>query len=109
MEILNKRWTGPRIMFNFLNCTSCKRRINAPHCPEICSILEWADKYESELKKKAIERGRHEGLHKDSKYLDPSYAYHNKFEDFCLFKLAYYECFKCKGPYFGGLKDCQMN
>lgn len=109
MEILNKKWTGPRVMFNFLNCTSCKRRINAPHCPEITTVMTWADTYEAELKKKAIERGMHEGLEKDSKYLDPGYAYHNKFEDFCLFKLAYYECYKCKVPYFGGLKDCQMN
>ena len=23
-----------------------------------------------------------------------------------MFKLAYYQCFKCKAPYFGGLKDC---
>ena len=64
---------------------------------------------EEDLKKKAIERGKHEGLDKDVRLKDPTYAYHNKFEDFCLFKLAYYECFKCKGPYFGGLKDCQMN
>ena len=23
-----------------------------------------------------------------------------------MYKLAYYQCFKCKSPYFGGLKDC---
>lgn len=21
--------------------------------------------------------------------------------------LSYYECFKCKQPYFGGMKDCE--
>ena len=68
--------------------------------------MEDADKYEEDLKKKAIERGRHEGLHTNKNYLDPTYTYHNKFEEYCLYKLAYYECFKCKQPYFGGLKDC---
>jgi len=23
-----------------------------------------------------------------------------------MFRLAYYKCFKCKQPYFGGMKDC---
>ena len=23
-----------------------------------------------------------------------------------LYKLAYYQCYKCKVPYFGGMKDC---
>ena len=68
-----------------------------------------SEKYETDLKKKAIERGKHEGLDKDKNYNDPSYAYYKKFEEFCLFKLAYYECFKCKLPYFGGLKDCARN
>jgi len=26
-----------------------------------------------------------------------------------MFKLSYYECYKCKVPYFGGMKDCEMN
>lgn len=109
MEILSNRWSGPRVTFNFLNCTSCKQRIQAPDCPQIHEILASAGKYEGDLKKKAIERGKHEGLDKDPRLKDPSYAYYGKFEDFCLFKLAYYECFKCHLPYFGGLKDCQMN
>lgn len=55
-----------------------------------------AESFEKELIKKAIERGKNEGLDKDQRYLDKNYAYHNKFQEFCLFKLSYYECFKCK-------------
>ena len=65
--------------------------------------------YEKELQKKAIERGKHEGLDKDKKYLDKSYAYYGKFLEFCMYKLSYYECYQCKLPYFGGLKDCENN
>lgn len=49
--------------------------------------------YEKELQKKAIERGKHEGLDKDKKYLDKSYAYYGKFLEFCMYKLSYYECY----------------
>jgi E3 ubiquitin-protein ligase MYCBP2 len=65
--------------------------------------------YEEELKKKAIERGKHEGLDKYERLKIQGDPYYDKFQDFCLFKLAYYECFKCKLPYFGGMKDCQNN
>ena len=37
------------------------------------------EKYEEDLKKKAIERGKHEGIDKHEKLKDPSYAYYNKF------------------------------
>ena len=26
-----------------------------------------------------------------------------------MYKCAYYMCFKCKQPYFGGMKDCEQN
>ena len=32
-ERINRRWPGPRIVFNFLECTECKQKITAPHCP----------------------------------------------------------------------------
>ena len=79
LDILKRRWPGPRIVFNYLNCLSCKQRIRAPYCKEISEILIEAEGYEKELKKKAIERGKHEGIDKHEKLKDPNYAYHNKF------------------------------
>lgn len=38
-----------------------------------------AEGYEKDLQKKAIERGKHEGIDKHDKLKDPSYAYYNKF------------------------------
>jgi hypothetical protein len=55
-----------------------------------------AERYEEDLRKKAIERGKHEGLDKHERLKKPDDPFYNKFQDFCLFKLAYYECFKCK-------------
>ena len=33
LERIKKRWPGPRIVFNFLSCSECNLRIEAPHCP----------------------------------------------------------------------------
>ena len=37
---------------------------------------------------------------------DPNYLFYGKWQEYCLYKLSYYECFKCKEAYFGGKKDC---
>jgi hypothetical protein len=79
LSVLKRRWPGPRIVFNYLNCLSCKKRIRAPYCKEISEILIEAESYEKDLKKKAIERGKHEGIDKHEKLKDPNYAFHNKF------------------------------
>jgi E3 ubiquitin-protein ligase MYCBP2 len=54
--------------------------------------------------KKSIERGKFEGLDKDPRLKEE--PYNGSLEKYALFKLAYYQCFKCKVPYFGGMKDC---
>jgi E3 ubiquitin-protein ligase MYCBP2 len=56
--------------------------------------------------KKAVERGKYEGLEKDPRLSDPNDPYFNNLQKFAMYKLAYYQCFKCKNPYFGGMKDC---
>ena len=79
MSILKKRWPGPRVVLNYLNCTSCKRRVRAAYCPEITNLLMEAENYEENLKKKAIERGKHEGLDKHDRIKNPDDPYFNKF------------------------------
>lgn len=61
------------------------------------------------VKSKAAERGKHEGLDKNPRLLDIGDFYYNNLQDFAMFKCAYYQCFKCSAPYFGGLKDCDAN
>lgn len=56
--------------------------------------------------KKASERAKFEGLEKDPRLKDPNDLYYNNIDKYAMYKLAYYQCFKCKVPYFGGMKDC---
>ena len=63
-------------------------------------------KIEDDVKKKSFERAKFEGIDKHDRLKDPHDQYYNKLQEYAVFKLAYYQCYKCKAPYFGGLKDC---
>jgi E3 ubiquitin-protein ligase MYCBP2 len=65
-----------------------------------------ASKIEDEVIKKAVERGKYEGLEKDKRLEDPNDPYYHNLQKYAMYKLAYYQCFKCKQAYFGGMKDC---
>ena len=49
MSKVKKRWPGPRIVFNFLECPSCKQRIRASHCKLLVDELREAEKIESDV------------------------------------------------------------
>jgi len=90
MTKIKKRWPGPRITFNFLECPSCKQRISAKHCPPIAIELADTMKIEKEVKTKAVERAKTEGIDKHERLLDPNSPYYGKLEEFALFKLSFY-------------------
>jgi E3 ubiquitin-protein ligase MYCBP2 len=62
---------------------------------------------EEDLLKKAMERAKFEDLDKNARLKDPNDRFYNDLRSFAIYKLSYYQCFKCKGPYFGGMKDCE--
>jgi len=54
----------------------------------------------------SLERAKYEGIDKEPRLKDPKDIHYNNLQSWALFKLAYYQCFKCKNAYFGGMKDC---
>lgn len=104
-EKIRQRWSGPRITFLFKTCPSCKGEIEAPHHPEINGMLEEVSKMEEDIKGKALERAKHEGLDKDPRLKKPGDQYFNDLEKYAMARLSYYTCYECKNAYFGGLKD----
>lgn len=62
--------------------------------------------FEVEVKKKALERAKFEDLDKDPDLNNPAKQFKGDLQSFAMYKLAYYQCFKCKDAYFGGKKDC---
>jgi hypothetical protein len=59
-----------------------------------------------DLKNKSFERLKFEERMKDEKLVNPSSNFYNKPYEYGIAIYAYYLCFKCKKPYFGGHKDC---
>lgn len=45
----------------------------------------------------------------DERLKDPNNEYFEDLEKFAFDHLNYYECFRCKEPFFGGLKQCGNN
>jgi hypothetical protein len=88
--MVEKRWATPRIVFNFLNCPSCKQRIKAEHCPQLNAIISESEKIEKEVIVKAVQRAKHEGLDKHKRLKTLGDPFYNKLQEFALFKCAYY-------------------
>lgn len=109
-EALSKRWVGPRITFKFAKCPSCNEWIDAPHNPVVSSLMRTILELYEDIKSKALKRLEFEGMHNDSRLKDPNDRnYFNQPERYAFDSLSYYDCFKCRRPYFGGKKNCEDN
>lgn len=106
------RWPSPRITWSFLNCSACKTQIDVqPDHIEMHRELSGLLKMKKRVYEMSIERAKYEGIDKSEKGMhalnNPDGPYYQNLQDYALFKLAYYQCFKCKNAYFGGMKDCE--
>ena len=107
VTILKNRWLSPRIVFGFSMCPACKEnKIDAPHIEPINKLMLSINSFEKEVREKAILRIKFEGMDKDEELKNANSVYFNNPAAYTMFKLAYYQCFKCKLAYFGGKKDC---
>jgi len=100
------KWPGPRVTFSFRTCPSCKTPIDEVHHLKLKRLIEEAKELEERVRAKAVERGKLEGLEKDERLKDQNDEYFEKFEDYWMDRLAFYQCYKCSKPYFGGLREC---
>jgi len=103
---LENRWLSPKINFNHDNCESCKQWMSAPNNPDIQNLLNKDAELFELVKKKTLERMKFDGIDKDPRLSNKSDPYYSKPLEYGLHKCAYYMCYKCKKPYFAGLRDC---
>lgn len=104
---LKNRWLSPKINFNHDNCESCKQWMSAPNNPDIQDMLDRDKELYDTIQKKCIERMKFEGIDKDPRLTTKGDPYFGKPLEYGLHKIAYYMCYKCKKPYFAGLRDCR--
>jgi len=102
-EKLSNKWPGARMTFGYLTCPTCKQRMSHP---SINSIVAVQCNLRDRVQDMANERLEIEGLLQDPR-LQPNGSYHKRQEEFAMDKLAFYQCHKCRQPYFGGQRRCQ--
>lgn len=100
---LEKRWPGSRISFGFLSCPLCHKAI---FHPSLASIVRACEKLRKDVTALAMKRLRVEQMTDHEKITTPGSRYFNQPEAFALGTFAFYQCFKCEKPYFGGKREC---
>jgi len=96
MQKLSNKWPGPRIVFNFLNCSSCKKRIRAGYCEPLTKLVCECEDLEEDIKNKALQRAKFEDLDKEERLKNPADRYYNNLQQYAIDALSYYSCYKCK-------------
>ena len=57
------------------------------------------------MENKAVAKARVEGIDKDPRLHDD---FQGDLKKWAVYKCAYYLCYTCNKPYFGGMVDCQQ-
>lgn len=106
MQRVKTSWIGARMVFNFMDCPSCKKEMNAKYCNELERELRDSRKLKEKVQKKAVERAIAEGIDKDDRLYNPGDDYFNDLPKYALDRLSFYMCFTCNDPYYGGKREC---
>jgi E3 ubiquitin-protein ligase MYCBP2 len=103
---IESKWPGARITFGFLNCPSCKQLCeNEILNPIIKPFLD----IKKEIEKKAMDRMEVEHRDTVDDVAKPDGKYFRKPLEYAMNNFAYYICYDCKSPYFGGMRSCDEN
>lgn len=110
LDLVRHRWSTIRITFAFLDCPSCKRPIelvkNATGCDVINNELDKMYKLKHTVEIEALAEAEIQGLDKDERLKIEGDYYFGNLQDYAMHACAFYECYECKGSYFGGMIDC---
>ncbi len=96
---------GPHISFGFLDCALCRARIGPADHPVFAAALAPRLALEADLQRKVRTR-----LDAESRSAATVPEIAEKFGGdalaWGLARYAYYPCFKCAKPFFGGMREC---
>lgn len=102
---VSKRWNGPRIVFNFLNCPLCKAPIQHKSLQPILAPLM---ALYNEVASKAKLRLEYDGLMECPSLKSQNSPFFNDPVGYALDRYVYVLCNKCGKAYFGGESQCQQ-
>ncbi|CAD8152124.1 unnamed protein product [Paramecium octaurelia] len=106
LKRLDVKWNGPRIVFKFCLCPLCNSWLEfQPSQPQ--NLVNQYYLLFQDVMKKSLDRLKYENRDKDEKLNKVGEQFYGKPQEYAMAIYCYYQCFKCKNPYFGGAKDCQ--
>ncbi|CAD8181444.1 unnamed protein product [Paramecium pentaurelia] len=106
LKRLDVKWNGPRIVFKFCLCPLCNSWLEfQPSQPQ--NLVNQYYILFQDVMKKSLDRLKYENRDKDDKVSKVGEPFYGKPQEYAMAIYCYYQCFKCKNPYFGGAKDCQ--
>ncbi|KAL0240846.1 hypothetical protein GEMRC1_006082 [Eukaryota sp. GEM-RC1] len=105
-----RKWydVSAQITFSFAHCPLCKTLINVDH-PELANHVSNTKALMDDVQDKAHRRLNFENRQLDDDVTNPASEFYQKPLEYSLSLYMYFECFKCKSPYFGGLKECNVD
>lgn len=101
---IEQRWPCARINFKFLQCPLCEKEM-AHHL--LAKSMAPVNKLRETLEKRYEDRLKIEGMDECDALTNPQSSYYKKPLQYAADQFNYYQCSKCKRPYFGGLRRCQ--
>jgi E3 ubiquitin-protein ligase MYCBP2 len=107
-ECLKKRLspdpkTRTRLTFAFLRCPLCAVPISSVHTD---TLVEKHVRMQRLICDRIWEQIDVDQLDTDARVTEPSSIYHNDVLRFAIDTYNYFECNRCKKPYFGGRREC---
>jgi len=104
---IETKWWTPRIFFECALCPLCKTWMTFEKGNPLEKIMSEITILYEDVKKKSMTRLKHEDRHKDKRLSKKGDPFFGKPLEYAMAIYSYYLCFKCKTPYFGGLKKCE--
>ena len=108
LMMLTHRWPTLKISFGYLDCPACKQLMEVDYdIPGLTDILDEQVDLRKLVRFLSVQMAREEGYDKEGRVVTPGDKYYGQLEEFAVHNCTFYECIRCKEPYFGGMEDAQ--
>jgi E3 ubiquitin-protein ligase MYCBP2 len=109
LQRLATRWTGNRISFGYAKCPLCTDWTVCETHSQLCEAIANVYKLYVVVRDKAVKL-LNDDPEEQKQVTDASDAeYFNQWEKYAMDRFCFYECIRCKEPYFGGKKQCNID
>ena len=108
LQLLQHRWNTLKISFAFMACPTCKQEITETNNAEINKELASLNELRQNIESQALKVASNQGLDHSERLTAEGDPYKGDLLGLAMHTCAFYECYDCNKPYFGGMVDCQQ-